>query len=151
MMPDWSWHTSAACRGEDLYLFFGGEGERLPDRLAREQKAKTVCGPCPVRRACLDFALSANEKAGVWGALGEDERASERRRRQRRAAEGRPAPEPVLAAKVGEKLCLHCDRTLPVEAFGSDVKKKDGLHVWCKSCTNEAARRRRQEAKQVVA
>jgi WhiB family redox-sensing transcriptional regulator len=86
MMPDWNWHAAAACRGEDLYLFFGGEGERLPDRLAREERAKRICGGCPARRACLDYALSANEKAGVWGAMGEDERASERRRRQRRSA-----------------------------------------------------------------
>jgi WhiB family redox-sensing transcriptional regulator len=86
MVPDWNWHAEAACRGEDLYLFFGGEGERLPDRLAREERAKRICGGCPSRHACLDYALSANERAGVWGALGEDERASERRRRMRRSA-----------------------------------------------------------------
>ena len=84
--PNWSWMKYAACRGLDIRLFFGREGERHTEKTARELEAKTVCGDCPIRHRCLDFALSNDEKAGVWGGLGEDERASERRRRQRRAA-----------------------------------------------------------------
>lgn len=148
MMPDWNWHAAAACRGEDLYLFFGGEGERLPDRLAREARAKTICEGCPARHACLDYALSANEKAGVWGAMGEDERASERRRRQRAGFHASVLPqEPTVDAKR----CHQCGETLPAGWFGRDKRSSDGLNSMCRPCTNEAARRRREAKQEAVA
>lgn len=83
--PSWGWQDSAACRGEDLVLFFGVDGERQPDREIRERKAKQICFGCPVRTECLDYAISRHEKHGTWGGFGEDERASERRRRMRKA------------------------------------------------------------------
>ena len=51
----------------------------------RERQAKAVCAACPVRSECLGYALTRPEKYGTWGGLNEDERASERRRRMRRA------------------------------------------------------------------
>ena len=84
--PDWRWQDRAACRGEDLMLFFGPDGERQPDREIRERKAKQVCMGCPVRTDCLDYAVTRPERYGTWGGLNEDERASERRRRMRRAS-----------------------------------------------------------------
>ena len=30
--PSWGWQDAAACRGEDLVLFFGPDGERQPER-----------------------------------------------------------------------------------------------------------------------
>ncbi|MGS2645915.1 WhiB family transcriptional regulator [Streptosporangium sp. G12] len=67
-------------------LFFGPDGERQPERDLRERKAKAICAQCLVRSECLDYALSRPEKYGTYGGLNEDERASERRRRMRRAA-----------------------------------------------------------------
>ena len=84
--PSWGWQDDAACRGEDLVLFFGPDGERPAQKDVRERKAKAICAQCPVRAACLDYALTRPEKYGTWGGLNEDERASERRRRMRRAA-----------------------------------------------------------------
>ena len=83
--PNWGWQDDAACREEDLILFFGPDGERQPEREIRERKAKAVCAECPVRTECLNYALSRPEKYGVWGGLNEEERAAERRRRMRRA------------------------------------------------------------------
>ncbi|MFI6496848.1 WhiB family transcriptional regulator [Nonomuraea typhae] len=88
LRPDWSWQHRAVCKGEDLVLFFGPDGERQPERDVRERKAKAICGGCPVRRECLDYALSRNEKYGFWAGLNEDERASERRRRMKAANRG---------------------------------------------------------------
>lgn len=85
--PDWNWANRAACRGESLVLFFGADGERQPERDFRERKAKAICAGCPVRVQCKDFAIGRPEKYGTWGQLNEDERASERRRRMRRAAD----------------------------------------------------------------
>jgi len=83
--PNWGWQDAAACRGKDVVLFFGPDGERQPEREIRERKAKAVCGACPVRAECLTYAVSRPEKYGTWGGLNEEERASERRRRMRRA------------------------------------------------------------------
>lgn len=79
----WQWQNDAACRGESLVLFFGPPGERQPDKDVRERKAKAICAQCPVRAECLGYALNRPEKYGTWAGLNEDERASERRRRQR--------------------------------------------------------------------
>ncbi|MGH3321392.1 MAG: WhiB family transcriptional regulator [Streptosporangiaceae bacterium] len=84
--PRWGWQEAAACRGEDIALFFGPEGERQPEREVRERKAKAICADCPVRAECLEYALTKPEKYGVWGGMNEDERTAERRRRSRRAA-----------------------------------------------------------------
>ncbi|HEY0935950.1 MAG TPA: WhiB family transcriptional regulator [Trebonia sp.] len=83
--PNWGWQDAAACRGEDLMLFFGPDGERQPERDIRERKAKQVCASCPVRMDCLNYAVARPEKYGTWGGLNEDERSAERRRRMRRA------------------------------------------------------------------
>jgi WhiB family transcriptional regulator, redox-sensing transcriptional regulator len=83
--PNWAWQDEAACRGKEVVLFFGPDGERQPERDIRERKAKAVCNSCPVRSECLTYAVSRPEKYGTWGGLNEDERSSERRRRMRRA------------------------------------------------------------------
>ncbi len=84
--PDWGWQDRAACKGEDITLFFGPDGERQADREIREWEAKQVCAYCPVRMDCRDYAVDRPERYGTWGEQNEDERASERRRRMRRAS-----------------------------------------------------------------
>jgi len=73
-----------ACRGTDVTVFFGPDGERQPEREIRERQAKALCASCPVRGECLGYAVSRPEKYGTWGGLNEDERAAERRRRLRK-------------------------------------------------------------------
>jgi WhiB family redox-sensing transcriptional regulator len=76
-----NWRAAAACLNEDPELFFplGSTGPSL-DQI---DEAKAVCVGCPVRTACLEWALQAGPDAahGVWGGLDEDERRSVRRRR----------------------------------------------------------------------
>lgn len=87
--PSHGWQSKAACRGEDLTMFFGADGERQPERDVREAMAKRVCDRCPVRTACLEDAMDNNDKVGVFGGMGPDERAEARRRwlgKRRRAA-----------------------------------------------------------------
>lgn len=75
-----SWYTQAACDGHDTELWFPvGSGEADP-------LAAAICGLCPVRGRCLEFALAHPRQTagGVWGGLTEDERTAERRRRARR-------------------------------------------------------------------
>jgi WhiB family redox-sensing transcriptional regulator len=54
-----------ACLVVDPDLFFNPNTEHA---------AKQVCLRCPVRGACLDYALGCGEKHGVWGGTTEAER-----------------------------------------------------------------------------
>lgn len=56
----------------------GGSGKAEKDRL--DGPAKRVCGLCPVRAECLEYAITHNQTEGVWGGMGESERASYRRK-----------------------------------------------------------------------
>lgn len=47
---------------------------------AEVAEARSVCGPCPVRSDCLEYALIADERWGVWGGLTAPERERIRRR-----------------------------------------------------------------------
>ena len=81
-----AWRRTAACRTEDPDLFFPvGSTGMAADQIVR---AKAVCALCPVRSACLTFALTSNQEFGVWGGCDEDERRLLRRRWRAAAASG---------------------------------------------------------------
>lgn len=79
---DYSWRDEALCRDTDPDLFFpvGTTGQAL----IQIERAKSVCGECPARVDCLDFALATNQDAGIWGGTSEDERRLMRRQRNGR-------------------------------------------------------------------
>lgn len=77
------WRDDAACRDKDPALFFGPDGERELEQLAREASAKAICSACPVRTGCLEYAMDRPARYGLWGGLNEAERLLERRRRTR--------------------------------------------------------------------
>ncbi|MEV4452872.1 WhiB family transcriptional regulator [Streptomyces mirabilis] len=70
---DTSWHSRGACHGMDPEdadaVFFP-----LPRDHEAIAEAKELCGLCPVRRDCLNYALENALKEGVWGGLTEAER-----------------------------------------------------------------------------
>jgi len=56
-------------------LFFGPdvtEDEPPGEHAARVAVAREVCASCPVRLACLGFALRTRPEAGVWAGLDAD-------------------------------------------------------------------------------
>lgn len=74
------WRADAACREDDVELFFATDEAAQDAALAR-------CAACPVRQACLEHALAEREPYGIWGGTTEHERKRLlRRRRERRAA-----------------------------------------------------------------
>ncbi len=75
--PD-DWRLDAACRDLDTAVFFPETGDAAA-------VAKAICASCPVREACLEFALITRQDDGVWGGLDENERRRARRRRQEAA------------------------------------------------------------------
>ena len=73
------WAERALCAEADPDAWF-------PDRGRRESLtfAKRICGHCPVRAECLDYALSgadtwAGIASGIWGGTTPRERAQLRR------------------------------------------------------------------------
>jgi WhiB family redox-sensing transcriptional regulator len=82
-----SWRESAACQRLDTEIFFpiGKTGLAI----AEIRRAKAICARCPVRAACLAYAVETNQEYGIWGGYDEDERRLLRRQfRQPAAAAG---------------------------------------------------------------
>jgi WhiB family transcriptional regulator, redox-sensing transcriptional regulator len=72
-----SWMAESRCRAMDPEIFFPTDGLGV-------QRAAAICETCPVREACLDYALRNGIQHGVFG--GVSERARVRLRRARAAA-----------------------------------------------------------------
>lgn len=72
-----AWMDRAACAGMETDDWF-------PTRGGDVGPARAICSSCPVRDSCLDFAIEATVRFGIWGATSERER--RRLRHERRAA-----------------------------------------------------------------
>ncbi len=77
-MKSMAWRSQARCKGIDPEVFYP-----ISDEEADE--AKSICAECPVRVACLEFALAARERDGVWGGATEKERRRIIRQRRKTA------------------------------------------------------------------
>jgi len=55
-------------------LFFPPEGDEMGN--SRVAYARKLCGMCPIRLECLDYAVSNREMYGIWGGLTRNERQS---------------------------------------------------------------------------
>ncbi len=82
-IDSWDWQLNGACRGLPAEMFFYPDGERGRHRDTREAKAKAVCATCSVIVECRAHALAVPEIYGIWGGLGEEERANLIRKRLR--------------------------------------------------------------------
>lgn len=71
LQPDWM--TEADCQNLPVDLFFPQPGRQGS---ANAKKAKEVCHSCPVREACLAYAMSFPDRSlpGIWGGTTERER-----------------------------------------------------------------------------
>lgn len=65
--PDMSWRENALCAQAGPEFFFPAPGSST-------REAKQLCGACEGRLACLEYALTHDERFGVWGGLSEKER-----------------------------------------------------------------------------
>ncbi|WP_303902655.1 WhiB family transcriptional regulator [Enteractinococcus helveticum] len=62
-----AWQADALCAQTDPEAFF-------PEKGGSTRDAKKVCGACPVKQQCLEYALSNDERFGIWGGMSERER-----------------------------------------------------------------------------
>lgn len=63
--PDWM--ADALCAQTDPEAFFPEKGQPA-------EPGRQICARCPVRAECLDYALTNDERYGVWGGLSERQR-----------------------------------------------------------------------------
>jgi WhiB family redox-sensing transcriptional regulator len=86
MQYEGDWTSRAACRDKDPELFFPvsdmGPGAR------QVTEAKAVCAGCPVRSACLDYALDNGLDHGIFGGMTEKDRRGLVRRREHQPSQG---------------------------------------------------------------
>lgn len=61
------WQDRALCAQTDPEAFF-------PEKGGSTREAKQVCRGCEVRAQCLQYALSTEQRAGIWGGLSDRER-----------------------------------------------------------------------------
>lgn len=61
------WAAFAVCRDRDPDSFF-------PATAQGERDAMRVCNGCPVQIDCLEFAMEARIRFGVWGGMTEKQR-----------------------------------------------------------------------------
>jgi WhiB family redox-sensing transcriptional regulator len=88
---EYVWMLHARCRGANPTEFFPSDGTGV-------ERAQRVCGSCPVRRECLEYALLHRIEHGVWGGASERERRRIlRRRREVTITADGPAREAVVA------------------------------------------------------
>lgn len=80
------WWPYRGCIDVPTAVFF-------PDDAAGERAAKAVCATCPVRVACLDYAVEEGIEEGVWGGTGEWTR-RRRRRVEKAVRRAMQAPPP---------------------------------------------------------
>jgi WhiB family transcriptional regulator, redox-sensing transcriptional regulator len=78
MPRPYDWRDDALCAQTDPEVFHPvvkGSGSTK-----QAMQAKAICARCDVRTQCLEYALSADERYGVWGGLSESERRKFKRR-----------------------------------------------------------------------
>jgi WhiB family redox-sensing transcriptional regulator len=77
MTADTSWMAIATCRDYPPNVFFPVDGVGV-------EVARKICANCPVREACLEYAVANRIDHGVWG--GTSERGRRRLARARQLA-----------------------------------------------------------------
>jgi WhiB family transcriptional regulator, redox-sensing transcriptional regulator len=60
-----------ACR-EEPEFFTSADGETTAERARRVGTARVICADCPIRLACLGYALRTRATSGVWGGMDAD-------------------------------------------------------------------------------
>lgn len=98
--PSENWRFRSACRDEDPELFFPFREDG--PWAAQVEKAKKVCGRCPVRMECLESALKSRVDHGVAGGLSESERRRLHRRSRRYDSREPGMPEQIIKHRLAE-------------------------------------------------
>lgn len=105
-----AWRQLAACQDMDIAIFYpenaSGPGKKTYTLYPPE--ARDACRSCPVRKACLDFAVNNSEKYGMWGG----KTPTERRRMRGVLSNCKACNETYERLRGGLRYCPACRPTL---------------------------------------
>lgn len=118
--PWWLQSPARKCLGFDTNLFFP-EHDTLKGQI---KTAQAICYSCPFRRECLEWAVSANMKYGIWGG----------------SRFGTDAPYRVK--KIYERICTSCG-----EIFTTIRSRQYVCHA---SCTEQAQNKQESSRQNVI-
>lgn len=99
--PSFMTDPGRGCNAGNAHLFFSDDivshEQRVVER-AKQELAKKICRPCPVRLACARWALEHGERDGVWG--GYVMSCDEDRRKAIAETGWKPAPKPPTVEEL---------------------------------------------------
>lgn len=99
--------------------------------------AANICGQCPVRTMCLEYALENKERYGVWGGLSE----AQRRTIERRNSGTKPSF--VVGDPIGTCAMPECENPIYLTRHGRNQR------VCSRSCAARLGALRRRERAQL--
>lgn len=101
------WQLQAACRGKPTDWWFPGKGHTTTETHA----AKAICGGCPVREECLEYAVTVIRRPdGIWGGLTEKQRKSLSFSRPKRFRQRADAQHGTKSRFLAGCECRACER-----------------------------------------
>lgn len=92
------WMEHAECNGEPTTLFFDYRTDRDIEHVRR------ICNRCPVRKACLDYAMTERIDDGMFGGYTELERRRIRRGRNPIIMPRNPVGRPPARVTTGDRI-----------------------------------------------
>jgi WhiB family redox-sensing transcriptional regulator len=122
-----SWRDQAACRDvvmADYDPFFGDAAELQAEAIA-------ICETCPVRDACLTFAVRTGQQYGIWG--GQPQQLIRRLIAIERAGRSHSRQVPARHPQASK---THCKHGHPFNT-NNTYYTPDG-HRRCRTCLREA-------------
>jgi WhiB family transcriptional regulator, redox-sensing transcriptional regulator len=72
------WLPLAACKTAEPDLFFPISSPAATGG-SDAARALAICGSCPVRAECLEYAMATSQVHGIWGGTTEEQRLALRR------------------------------------------------------------------------
>lgn len=84
--PDWD-HGRCRVLGIDPEVFFFEEDYTPRSREYHEARrlAQSICGKCPIKHECAEWAIETMQYGGVWGGMTNDDRKKVRSTRYNQA------------------------------------------------------------------
>ncbi len=125
-MGDWVEESKCGPATAHLFNAFGNGWAAAQ----RTHEAKRICKRCPVQDECLEYALKARIRVGVWGGLSAKERDEILRQRPK------PPRRPQFTCgtpsgykghyRAGEAPCAACRRAMAVQRAEQRLKQREG-------------------------
>lgn len=119
--PNPGWMDQAACNGTDDPVFFESKNEPGKAKAA----AILYCNSCPVRVACLAYALKTHSH-GIWAGTTMDQR--KRLARHRRRAKCPVCTCETMITAEGSEICLACGVSWMIENRPKSTEQDNDGH-----------------------